>query len=414
MQEQLSATPGVLTVELDIRHSAEGETPPAPLPRDHAQELGRAMAGDLARMLGSLDAYGLVTLGGLYDMTELLRPGLPMVDILMDLYLRSLPDSRFQPSLMTIGMDGDDFPVPAIAPARQPGAGPLFAIPFLFLGTRESIDRLSGEMEKTLLEKGKASMTTGEIITRCFGVRPVNLSYATLNDLCALLRIQLEHNDFGDLWKLLEASLFPDGNVHRVELAEGNHFLLRDTTCFAAFPGFRDWAAAYQGESTLEDAWGEWHRKQRQYTAGMLAHGIEVRAVPGQAGAALGRSDPDQAWGEAAMSALPGDAATLREVIAGSEAFGDARRISLTEHRLPALGPVAYTILVEGPRGETLAQINEYPLRPEAVREIPAAWAETARGLGIELEVSQPGRLTHRRRPAALLPAEESGDSVPH
>ncbi|MCP1676365.1 hypothetical protein J2T57_003526 [Natronocella acetinitrilica] len=414
MQDQVSATPGVLTVELDFQRSASNAPPPGPLTREQADALGWAIAEDLTRMVGKLESHGLVILGGLYDMTELLRPGLPLVDVLMDLYLRSLPDSRFQPQFMTIGTQGDSFPIPSIAPACEPGSGPLFAVPFLFVGKRADIDELSGKLEKTLLEKGKASMRTGELITEHFGVRPVNLSYATFNDLCALLRIQLEHNGFAELWELLEAALFPSETVRRVSLPEGNLFLLREASCFTRFQPFGQWAAQYSGDASLEEAWGHWHRRQRQFTAGLLAHGIEVRVTSGNEVGGLAEQPVAEAWGLAAMSAAPGDTLNLRDVIIDEGNRATATRISLTEHSLPGLGPVAYTAVFEGPRGETLAMINDYPLLPQAVQEIPDNWRAEARELGVELTMHRPESLCYRTDPPALIPATEVDSAARH
>src|SRR5690554_3806751 len=142
MQNRVSAIPGVLTVEVDLDTVSKRQIPPPPLDRATAEKLGWSMADDLQRMLGDLEQYGMITMGGLYDMTELLQPGLPMVDILLELYRRSLPGSRFQPQLMTIGTQGDTFPIPEIAPRRTPGSGPLFLIPFVFVGEPDAMDTL--------------------------------------------------------------------------------------------------------------------------------------------------------------------------------------------------------------------------------------------------------------------------------
>ncbi len=408
--DKLSATPAVLTVELDFSHSVEGRPPPPPLTREQAESLGWAMAEDLGRFVGRLDEFGLICLGGLYDMTELLRPGLPMVDVLLDLYLRSLPDTRFQPQLITIGTHGDAFPVPSIAPACQPGAGPLFVIPMLFVGPKARVAELGSTLEKTLLDKGKASMKTADRIAAQFKVQPVNLGYATVNDLCALLRVQLEHNDFGGLWDLLEAALFPRERTHRVVLPEGNVFILRGSSCFTHFPGFSRWAAGRGRDGDLVEAWARWHQRQRQYTAGLLAHGIEVRVTAGDhEPAALTEEDADRAWSLAAMHSLPADALTLREEVIPGGDTGDARGITITEHFLPNLGPVAYTVLIHGPLGEALAQFNDYPLRPEGVREVPGHWRKWARERALPVTEVRAEGLSYRRQPPALVPAGESG-----
>lgn len=411
MQQRLSATPAVLTVELDLEPVSRGARPPAPLGRDDAEALGWAMAEDLQRMLGGLDQYGLVVLGGLYDLTELLQPGLGMVDILMELYQRSLPDTRFQPQLMCIGTQGEQFPVEAITPSRQPGAGPLLAIPFLFIGTPQDIDRLSTKMEKTLLEKGQASLQTGQLITDRFGVQPLNLSYATFNDLCALLRIQLEHNGFAGLWQLLEASLFPEDKPVEVSLDGGNSFLIKQNVCYTRFLAFDDWVREHPEAENPRQGYGEYQRNQRQYVAGMQAHGITVLAyLPMDDWP----SDTGQAYAKAQHHALPGELDFAQQVVVPAESLDAAIRLSLTEHRLPQLGPVAYSILAEAADGSALFLAHEYPLVPRAVQSIPERWAAIGKELGLELETFQPGEMITSDDDTMLLPFPDSATTGKH
>ncbi|MCC5809296.1 MAG: hypothetical protein JJU06_02900 [Ectothiorhodospiraceae bacterium] len=408
MQQRISATPAVLTVELDLDLVNRGARPPAPLDRDDAEALGWALAEDLQRMLGSLNDYGLVVLGGLYDLTELLQPGLAMVDILMDLYQRSLPDTRFQPQLMCIGTQGEQFPVQAIAPTRQPGAGPLLAIPFLFLGTPEDIDRLSTKMEKTLLEKGQASLKTGQLITDRFGVQPLNLSYATFNDLCALLRIQLEHNGFAGLWQLLEASLFPGDKPTRVSLDGGNLFLIKNNVCYTRFLTYDAWATLHPETEKLQQGYADWQRNQRQYVAGLQAHGITVLPhLPGDNGDDLSEQDVVQAYADAQHQALPGELDFAQQVVIPAETLDTAAHLSLTEHRMTQLGPVAYSVIAESGDGSILFLAHEYPLVPRAVQTIPERWNAIAAELGLELETFHPGEMITSSNGRTLLPLPE-------
>src|SRR5690606_4116491 len=87
LQHNLSATPIALTVELDLAAVNAGLQPPPPLKKEQAGELADAIAADLARILGDqIQACGLVLPAALYDLTELLRPGLPWVEILLEIY----------------------------------------------------------------------------------------------------------------------------------------------------------------------------------------------------------------------------------------------------------------------------------------------------------------------------------------
>ncbi|MEX0729181.1 MAG: hypothetical protein WED00_17470 [Aquisalimonadaceae bacterium] len=415
MHNRVSAIPGVLTVEVDLNSVSEGQKPPPPLDRPTAETLGWSMAEDLRRMLGELDRYGLVTLGGLYDMTELLRPGLPIVDILLELYRRSLPDTRFQPHLITIGAQGDAFPIAEIAPRRTPGSGPLFLIPFLFVGEPDAIDTLGIRMEKALLEKGQASMKTGTIIQSEFAINPLNLSYATFNDLYALLKIQLENSGFGELWTLLDAALFPRGTPARVQLREGNLFLIDQNIVYTRYPGFPEWAERFKPGDDVLAGYADWQRLQRQYTAGLEAHGLTVRTVPGiQDTRAMETLEPEAAFGLAQQYSLPDDSDRMQEVLADTGNLAQSHRLTVVEHRLPQLGPVAFTVSAETADGQTLFMANEYPLTPAALQTIPESWRNLASEYNATIEESRPGTLLHASTPPRLVTAPEDNDRQSH
>lgn len=406
MQNQVASVPAVLTVELDLEAVSQGARPPGPLAWEEADRLCWALAEDLQRILGPLQEYGFVTLGGLYDLTEVLRPGLPMVDILSELYRRSLPDTRFQPQVMAIGTQGAEFPIPAIAPECRPGAGPLLAIPFLFLGEPEAMDELGARLEKTLLEKGRASLKTGQLIQDSFGIKALNLSFATFNDLCALMKIQLENAELGGLWELLEAALFTNRPPARVTLPEGNLFLVDGGEAFARFLTFGQWRAENPEHDDPATGYARFQQLQRQYTAGLAAHGLQLHIV--EHTAELDADDIDRALSAARMAAMPGDTQEVNEVVTAVDDWDNVAGLSLTEHSRPGMGPVAYTVLARSADGQVLYFANQYPLAPESIQRIREHWREQATACGIELELIQPGDLLHSPDGSQLVPWPEA------
>ncbi|MCC5859717.1 MAG: hypothetical protein JJT90_16280 [Ectothiorhodospiraceae bacterium] len=414
MQQGISATPAVLTVELDLESVSQGAVPPPPLNREEAEILGWTLAEDLRRMLGSLDDVGLVVLAGLYDLTELLQPGLTVVDVALELYQRSLPDTRFQPRLMTIGAHGEDFPIPAIAPSRQPGAGPLLAIPLVFVGPTEAIDRLGARMEETLLEKGQASLKTANTITTRFGVRPLNLSYATFNDLCALLRIQLEHNGFAGLWQLLEATLFPGAAPVRVELEAGNLFLVHNAVCYTRFLDYDGWVARNPSVENRLAGYEQWQRQQRQYCAALSAHGLTVLPYQPEPDQDDDTDEISEVYARSQQQALPVDSDFAQQVIRPADSLEGATHISITEHSLPALGPVAYSVMATRGDGSVLFLAHEYPVIPQAVRTVPERWRIIATELGAELTLSRPGTMLVSSDGRHLMAAGQEPDTPKH
>ncbi|MDN3517915.1 hypothetical protein QWY84_09855 [Aquisalimonas lutea] len=406
MENQVSSVPAVLTVELDLESAAQGEPPPGPLAWEEADRLCWALAEDLQRILGPLNEYGFVVLGGLYDLTEILRPGLPMVDILSELYRRSLPDTRFQPQVMAIGTRGEEFPIPAIAPQCRPGSGPLLAIPFLLLGEPEAMDRLSTRLEKDLLEKGRASLRTGQLVQDSFGITALNLSFATFNDLCALMKVQLDNAGFGPLWELLEAALFTDRPPARAQLPEGNLFLVEGTEAFTRFLTFSQWRRHCPNSQDPAADYARFHQLQRQYSAGLAAHGLSVAIV--EDSDELAGEDIHQALAAARMHAMPADTEEVNEVVVDAGSWEQLAGISLTEHSRPGLGPVAYTVVARSGTDQVLYYANQYPLTPEAIPRIRGHWQEAAAEQGLELELIQPGDILHGPDAAQLVPWPEA------
>ena len=106
MPSALSATPAVLTVELDPAGILQTR-PPEPLSRDSAELLAAPIADDLRRIIGEeIAEAGLVMPAAMYDLTEILRPGLPMVEALLDIYRGSLRGGPFDPSTTQFHADG--------------------------------------------------------------------------------------------------------------------------------------------------------------------------------------------------------------------------------------------------------------------------------------------------------------------
>ncbi|RFA30557.1 hypothetical protein CAI21_05800 [Alkalilimnicola ehrlichii] len=309
--------------------------------------------------------------GALYDLTELLQPGLPFIETLLELYRGSLPQTGFVPQIVAIGSETEQFPVQALAPLRRPGSGPLLAIPLLFVGQASAIDKLQEQLESVLLEKGQAQLETENCLRQDWGLQPVNLSYVTVNDLCALLKIQLENAELGKLWQLLESALYRPNERTRVELDTGNIFFLEGNQAYSPYYTFDEWQALHPNLSDPTAGYSEWTKQQRTYFAGLGAHGIEVHPVAGTP--SLAGLCENKGLDKAKRQALsnPG---LLREPDHDPDNLEDASIILLTEHALNELGPVAYTALVQAADGTVLHLGNEYPLQPSGIAMIRDYW----------------------------------------
>ena len=406
MQAALSATPAVLTVELDPA-AIVGDRPPEPLDRDRAALLAGPIADDLRRIIGeNVAEAGMVMPAALYDLTELLRPGLPMVEALLDVYRGSLRGGAFEPQLLALGSAGGRFPESAIAPARQRGSGPLLAIPFALVAPGPALDPLRQILERDLLEKGRAGLATDRAIRQLLGVEPVHLSYATFHDLAALFKVQLEHADFAGLWQLLEGALYRPEQIECVTLPRGNRFLGLGGQVWTPWLTWDTWARQHNSDAgDTEAGYAEWMQTQRQYMAGLSRHGVEVRVTAPRDGIAA--ADAEVALSVAEAHALSADAGHYRETLA---AAGDtlvpaaAAVVSVTEQASPLLGPIAYTVMVQAADGSLLTLVHDYPLEQQAIAPLLAHWEAEANAVGATWHLERPGTITAAGRPAHLQP----------
>ena len=403
MPSALSATPGVLTVELDPAGILQSR-PPEPLSRDSAELLAAPVADDLRRIVGEeVATAGLVLPAALYDLTELLQPGLPMVEALLDIYRGSLRGGPFESQLLALGSSGGRFPESALAPRRRPGSGPLLALPFALVAPGEQLDPLRRKLEGVLLEKGRAGLATDRALRQLMGVEPVHLSYATFHDLAALLKVQLEHADFGGLWQLIEAALYRPDAIECVELAPGNRFLATGGAVWTPWLTLDQWAARNNADATAASAgYARWARLQRQTMAGLESHGVAVHATTPAAG--IQAADAEVALSVARAHAIGADQPWLREVIIDATGTDTAAVVTVTEQATAELGPVAYTALIQAADGRLLSLVHDYPVQPDGMRAIIDHWAQTARSLGAAWQLERPGQIVASGNPGHLQP----------
>ena len=403
MSSALSATPAVLTIELEPTAIMQSR-PPEPLSRDSADLLAGPIADDLRRIVGeSVADAGLIFPAALYDLTELLQPGLPMVEALLDIYRGSLRGGPFQPQLLAIGSAGGRFPQASIAPQRALGSGPLLALPFALVAPGEQLDPIRQTIESVLLEKGRASLATDRAVRQLMGVEPVHLSYATFHDLSALMKVQLEHAQLGGLWQLIEAALYQPDEIHVVDLESGNRFIGYAGEVWTPWLTFDGLAQKQQTNSADTQAqYAQWMQAQRQTMAGLTRHGIGLHIVEPLTG--VYAQDKEVALSVAKAHSLDDQMPWYRETIVAPDGDHDTAVVTLTEHLTNALGTIAYTALVQAPDGTLLGLVNDYPTQAHGIDAIVEHWQAQAGATGATFHIERPGNITASGEPAHLQP----------
>ena len=409
---------GLLAIELDPQRSDPAGTPPEPLSVPAATALAGHLAKDLNPILGGIEHLGLILPGALYDQTEILRPGLPLLGVLAELYRGGSPGSTFVPRLIALGTKRGFFPVAAINPLRRPGSGPLLLLPFCFVGPGDDIARLARVMEDNLLQNGQVSPATGEAVRQAFGLAVLNLSFATVGDLCALLRVQLEANDFLPLWELLEHAWFERPGVRAVVLEAGNRFLVAGDHAHTPFYTFDDWAQFGPGRALpaaeLDEGYRRWARAQRQYALALEAYGLHVRRVLAnpRLEETLATVDDDAAL--AAFRDIPclsGD--YLVERIFHNDSEHPERQMLVTHQADAELGTLAYTVTTLDADGQLVRLEHHYPLQPQGARVIADQLIQRCVEQNTERQVLHPGRLLYSETGRSLRAATMADVSAP-
>ena len=398
----------LLAIELDPQDFDPTGIPPAPLNVATAEALAAHLAKDLNCIFDGIEQLGLVVPGALYDQTEILQPGFPLIEALADLYRRSL-QGGFRPAVMALGSDSGYLPVAAIDPQRRPGSGPLLLLPVCLIGPREPLQRIARIMEDGLLQNGVASPATRDMLQQVFAIRALNISFATLGDLCAMLHNQLEGNGLLPLWGLLEHAWFARPEVCAVTLESGNRFLVAEDHAHTVFYTFDDWAQFGPGrdvpKAELGNGYTAWARLQRQYTMACAAYGLEVRAVLAnpRLEATLSNQELDGATLIAALREIPClSGEFLVESVFQNALEATERHLLITHHAVPELGTLAYTVMSHDADGHLLHLEHHYPLQPQGVTAIIDRLLERCHQQGAQRQVLHPGRLLHSEEGRAL------------
>lgn len=386
---------GLLCIELDSQSPQFTAQAPALLTRDAANQLAGVVADDLQRLIeDGIAPAGLVLAGALYDQTDIFRPGFPLLTALADLMRRAPRHNGLPPPRLALGVSGERFPIAALNPQAQSTFGPLALLPFCLVGPGEVMDRLFVEMENNLAQ-GEVSAATRAAVETLFNVPVLNLFYATLGDLCAWLRTELENNDLQGLWQLLEPALFERPGPHQVILADsGNRYLLANDEAWAPFYTFDDWAQFGPGRDTaaeqLESGYRRWLRQFRLYALALPSYGLPLRMVCGIPG--MESEDVDAAL--AALQAAP--ALNEDDLIETAYEATDAdapARLLVTVQGGGELDVIAYSLATLAEDGRLLRLEHCYPLCAAGVEAINQEIQQRSARDGIPHTIQQPGWL---------------------
>lgn len=276
-----SAFRGVIALEL-----RDGQQPTqAALGADAAGALAMQLGRDLAALVAPVGDCDLALFAAHFDPAELLRPGWPVHQRVVELLQRAPAHTgrgEERPARI-IGFGADAagaVPLPLRCDPALTGGG-LRVLPFVLRG--EAAAAAGAALEDVLLDRGMAAADTALALQEGLGARIEHARYLSLHDLLAMTAMQYANVGLQPLWPLLEtALLLPDSDVWLDAPPEPLARLTSGEVRLALLDPCA-WRARYApvetDEARLERGFAMFQARQRQFVAVLQAHGIETQFV---------------------------------------------------------------------------------------------------------------------------------------
>jgi len=272
---------GVLALEL----RADTWPQQAALPPQQAGELVIGVGHDLAKLVPQVKTLDVVLAAAHFDPAEALRPGWPLYQRLRELHARAPGREQATPRLLAFGSDANgQVPLPFQADAALQG-GHLRVLPFLLTRTHsEQIQEVSAALEEVLLPNGMAQANTALLAQSAFQAHIEHARYFTINDLAAMTAMQYENQGLGCLWPLLETALFSRQRHYWLDTPPEPLLCYHSQAVYMAQfepDAWYDWHGySFNSSAQQQHHWQLYQSRQRQFTAVLHSHGIEVHFVP--------------------------------------------------------------------------------------------------------------------------------------
>ncbi len=376
---------GAVVLELDENTVANMEKPPKALTTDKASILVNTIAANMNMILGDLDKYGIIVPAALYDQTEILTPGFTVFNYLQEIYVRAQEKEGFTPSVIALGSEDDGFPIKEISPKRESGFGNILVIPFAIVAPKELIDSMDKNIDYTLLESGALSDLSLEQISEDFGIKLNGGFFASLANLCAFLKTQLEKINCSALWEIFEQLFFSPDEPLLVTTATGNKFYFNGEEVITPFMTYADWLAVMDKDSDA-DGYTSWVLTHRQYTIGLQSHGVNVTQTWFENGLISNN--------EESISSILNESTPISEQFIQTKQIDDkvlagASSLLLTEQFNEDIGTIAFVLTTDN--GNEISKY--YPLSIDGIAEAEEAAKEVAKKHELTLKEDRTNQL---------------------
>jgi hypothetical protein len=246
------------------------------------QSLANQFAFELAKHLPSVERLGLAWMAGCFDQAQILRPGFPVHQALLDLYQAGI-QADSGPQVLSLHALRGQAPAPALQVDEQLLGGPMVLIPLAVIGPDALVQAAAELLENKLLDTGLTDARTALFLNQALGAEAVHARLMTLDDLAAMCAMQLKHVGFEEVWASLESVLYhvPEtGAAHTLCRARGQQVELLLAALPDASFNVASGANSDAGSDAALASFGERKLRERQALSLLEAHAVPVLICP--------------------------------------------------------------------------------------------------------------------------------------
>lgn len=188
------------------------------LDKPGCEQLAEALASDLARVTPKA-SEGLLVVGGcLFEPADLLRPGLPAWQALIDLSAPVMREHGLAGQLLAIGAHQGRLPDARLRPPERAPGGQFLVLPLLLRLPPAATDPIAQALEQDLFERGGVHPPARACLAEATGWSSAHAQLLTANDLIALQHVQMDTAGLGGFWPVVEHILVDPDQDERFEL----------------------------------------------------------------------------------------------------------------------------------------------------------------------------------------------------
>lgn len=257
-----------------IQHEAKQEEKPVYLNKDDATELLHTIGQNIAQYYPQIKACGLIGIGAIYHLHQIIRPGFPIYTQLFELSKIRFRANNFKPLIIGIGTTEDEFEIAHFNKEVNDFADVLEVLPFtIVMPDNEDAEAFIKILESELITKAHLNGKVVDDFNNAFEQNIQNMSIVTLADLNGLFASQLIQIGLEELWEIMQAVIF--NQTEKLKTLGSGHIMywkLDEVAFYTAHP------------SIYEEAMSDYVQGYETYalTTMRLEHLFKMHKIPYQ------------------------------------------------------------------------------------------------------------------------------------